>query len=76
MIDRPRAQEIVDLHTSLIGPFKAVSFDTCLKLLGSERFLLLRSDPIRREGPVKGTVYPWNLVDYLSNENPRQGSKR
>lgn len=75
IVPRSEAQAIVDAVTFSVDQFKAVDFFDCLRLLGPERFLMLRSDPIRRLGPRTETVYPWNLVDYLSCENPRQRSR-
>ena len=75
IVPRSEAQAIVDAVTFMVEQFKAVDFSDCIRLLGPERFLLLRSDPIRRLGPKSETVYPWNLVDYLACENPRQRSR-
>jgi hypothetical protein len=72
IIPRQAAQDRVKSITFKAGVFSAVGFSECLELLGPERFLMLRSDPIRRLGPEKETVYPWNLVDYMSCENPRK----
>lgn len=54
---------------------KAVLHSVCEQMLGPDKFKLLLEDPIRNKGPSLDTVYPWNLVDYLCNENPRVGSK-
>lgn len=74
VMTRSEAQSVVDSVTFMVDQFKAVDFADCIRLLGPERFLMLRSDPIRRLGPRPETVYPWNLVDYLSCENPRKKS--
>jgi hypothetical protein len=71
IVPRLVAQETVDAVTFKVEQYSAVSFEDCLRLLGSVRFLAMRADPIRRLGPVAETVYPWNLVDYMSCENPR-----
>lgn len=75
IVPRPVAQQCVDAVTFKVEQYSAVSFDDCLRLLGTIRFLAMRSDPIRRLGPVAETVYPWNLVDYMSSENPRGKSR-
>jgi hypothetical protein len=75
IVPRPKAQTIVDAVTISVEQYKAVDFGVCIRLLGPERFLMLRADPIRRLGPKVETVYPWNVVDYLSCENPRQRSR-
>jgi len=67
-MDRKDAQKIVDEVTIKVNQFKAVSLEDCLRLLETQKFLLLRQDPIRRAGPSKETVYPWNVVDYLQKD--------
>jgi len=71
VVPRPEAQEMVNAVTIHMSQCHAVSFDDCEKLLGKTQFAKLKADPIRRLGPVPETVYPWNVVDYLSCENPR-----
>ena len=75
ILSRPDAQVAVDAVTFKINQYSAVSFTDCKMLLGDERFAMLLSDPVRRLGPTDSTVYPWNLVDYLSNKNPRGNAK-
>jgi hypothetical protein len=41
-----------------------------LDLLGENRFNELTNDKIRCLGPTKDTVYPWNVVDYLTRSEP------
>lgn len=65
-VPRSTANAIVDSVTIAVEQYKAVAFDDCIRLLGPERFAMLQADPIRRFGPRAGTVYPWNVVDYLS----------
>lgn len=67
---RIEAEAIVEPHTFMHNQFRAVSFDSCRLLLGA-RFDLLLADPLRAKGPIAGTIYPWNVVDYLIHENPR-----
>jgi hypothetical protein len=71
LLTREQAQKIVDEHIFYVGDCKAVSFESCRVLLGADRFLMLLGDPIRNKGPQAQTVYPWNVVDYLCNEDPR-----
>ena len=44
--------------------FRGVYLSEALELLGREAYDRMMSDPIRRHG-IRGTVYPWNVVDYL-----------
>lgn len=76
MLSRVEAQIAVDNVTYHVGVFAAVSHKDCLRLLGESRFSLLVADPVRNLGPVPQTVYPWNVVDYLSSEDPRSLSRR
>lgn len=76
VLSRQQAQATVDAVTARVGNFAAVPVDDCRRLLGEERCELLLSDPIRCLGPVPGTVYPWNVVDYLSAADPRSLSRR
>ena len=71
VLSREQAQAAVDAVTTKVGNFAAVPVDDCRRLLGQERCELLLSDKIRCLGPIPGTVYPWNVVDYLSSEDPR-----
>ena len=73
IVTRPVAQQMVDAVTISVAQYKAVGFCDCLQLLGPERFLTLRSDPIRRLGPKSETVYPWNVIDYLSSVTNKKG---
>ena len=72
ILPRDKAQVLVNSITFKVKQFKAVSKEDCRRLLG-ERYQLLVQDRIRNLGPDKDTIYPWNLVDYLSNENPSKG---
>lgn len=65
---REQAQSIVDLHVTLIDQrHKAISRSVAFELLGQLRFERLSRDRVRCAGPVAGTFYPWNVVDYLVN---------
>lgn len=63
IISREEAERLVAPHVRRIGDFVYVSRDAAEKLLGPDR-----------HGAVGG-IYPWNVVDYLSNENPRVRAK-
>jgi hypothetical protein len=65
-VDRKTAQEIVDGLVFKIGPFKAVANEDAIKVLGQDLFDQLKSNPVKKYGPTKSTIYPWNVVDYLS----------
>ena len=71
---RPQAVAIVDAVTIHVQQFAAVPMASVRSLLG-ERTTLLQDDPIRRCGPTSDTVYPWNIVDYLTVDDP-MGNKR
>jgi len=59
------AAPYVFLHN---GCYAAVLHAHCRELLGS-RFDLLLQDPVRKQGPTPDSVYQWNLVDYLADDN-------
>lgn len=73
LIPREDAQRIVDERTFNVDVFRAISIESAREVLGAERLARLLNDPIRRIGPGPQVLYPWNVVDYLSNENPRKG---
>ncbi len=54
-----------------VKPAKSIAAEFAMLLLGN-RFNLLVADPIRNKGPKTGTFYPWNVVDYLTNIDPRK----
>lgn len=65
VVSREAAAELVSQHTFRHKQYAAVSHESAKQLLGG-RFDLMMSDPIRKYGPMEGTVYPWNVIDYLS----------
>jgi hypothetical protein len=62
---REEAYALVAKCTFRIGPFKAVTLISCQQLLTESAFKRMQKDPLRKHGPSKDTVYPWNVVDYL-----------
>lgn len=71
IVSRADAQELVDRYTVAVQQYRGVPQSDVTRLLG-DRAAMLRSDPIRKLGPTPDFVYPWNVVDYLSNHNPRK----
>lgn len=71
IMTREQARAIVNEQTYRVGSCKAVSLDACLVLLGSTKFSMMHGDAIRNKGPEAEAVYPWNIVDYLCNDDPR-----
>jgi len=66
---RNDADVLVGSVTVIGGGFKYVPTAVAEKLLGADRFQLLKDDPIKSVGPVEfGGIYPWNVVDYLCLE--------
>ncbi|MCK9459495.1 MAG: hypothetical protein M0R80_07645 [Proteobacteria bacterium] len=51
-----------------VNQYQAVKHGDCQDLLSVEGFLKLIDDPIRGLGPIKGTIYPWNVIDYVMEE--------
>lgn len=70
-LTREQATECVSRHEFRIDQYRAVPRSLAKKLLGL-RYELLLIDPIRNIGPTKETVYPWNVIDYLSEQYPRK----
>lgn len=73
---REVANEIVSRRIVMAGQFQAVSRADAIEILGRSRYERLLRDPVRHQGPVPGTHYPWNVVDYLSCEHPGGKSRR
>lgn len=71
IVSRDDAQVLVDIFTVSVQQYQGVQQSDVTRLLG-DRAAMLRSDPIRKLGPTPDFVYPWNVVDYLSNHNPRK----
>ena len=51
-----------------INQYEGVKHGDCQDLLSVDGFIQLIDDPIRGLGPIKGTIYPWNVIDYLMEE--------
>ena len=45
--------------------FRGVRYADALRILRAERYDEMMADPIRGKGPVRGLIYPWNVVDYM-----------
>ncbi len=67
MYSRSEAQKLVDLVTFRVGQYAAVHHHDAVLLLGQATFDRMMLNKIKNLGPVPGTVYPWNVIDYLSN---------
>lgn len=66
-MDREEAQRVVDGMTFRTDKnFAAVTHSGARLLLGDERFDLMMNDKIKCKGPTADTVYPWNVVDYMT----------
>jgi len=46
--------------------FAYVRNEETISLLGDDDFVRMMRDPVRNLGPLPYTVYPWNVIDYLS----------
>ncbi len=69
-LDRQQAAEIVKKHTKKTEDgFSYVTNSDVVSIIGIDKFSDLTKDPIRRLGPITGTVYPWNVIDYLVKTN-------
>jgi hypothetical protein len=64
-MNRSDAQALVDIRTFKVAQYSAVSMEDALALIGEDRFAELLADKVRCLGPTRGTIYPWNVVDYL-----------
>lgn len=64
-MSREQAAIIVGSITFRAGQFAAVSREAASLVLGNAAFEALTRDKIRGIGPTQGTIYPWNVVDYL-----------
>ncbi len=70
-MDRAEAVRVVDEYVRQFQQYKYVPWHIAVELLGNARAQRLLRDPIRRLGPAKDTVYPWNVVDYLQQPELR-----
>lgn len=69
-LDRQQAAEIVKKYTKKTEDgFSYVTDSDVVLIIGIDKFSDLTKDPIRRLGPIAGTVYPWNVIDYLVKTN-------
>lgn len=66
-MSRAEADAIVGAYVFRVDQYAAVSVDAAMFLLGQERGERLLADRIRCLGPAPGTVYPWNVADYLQH---------
>ena len=56
---------VIEPFIETIGNYQCIPLATVEALLGKERAAALLKDPIRKLGPTKDTIYPWNVADYL-----------
>lgn len=71
---RDEATAVVQQYIFAVNQFQAVDATAACFLLGDDRYLLLCKDKIRGIGPLPGSFYPWNVIDYLAN--PELGIKK
>ena len=69
-VRRAIAADEVQLATVEVNGYQAVDKLDALRLLGEERLAELLADKIRCLGPTKDTIYPWNVIDYLTRNEP------
>lgn len=63
---RARATELVEPCVYRYGQFACVGLTQACKLLGSTYYQKMMADKVRNLGALPGTIYPWNVIDYLS----------
>lgn len=68
MMDRSDCEALVAPHVVMVEQYQAVSAPKAHVILGDEKYQRLLRDKVRGLGPVPGTFYPWNVVDYLQIE--------
>lgn len=72
-LDRQQAAEIVEKHTKRTKDgFAYITNSDVVLIIGADKLSDLTKDPIRRLGPITGTVYPWNVIDYFVKTPPIQ----
>ncbi len=69
-MDRAKYTETVAPFVRYHGQFRYVSHEDAKTILGEERFERMLKDRVRSQGPRPGTVYPWNVIDYLGFGEP------
>lgn len=76
-MNRSEATELVKPHVTLFVSVidlypdaQGVAVEKVASLLGNDLLAVLLRDPIRRQGPRPGYIYPWNVIDYLDDNGP------
>lgn len=64
---REEAAAILGPYIARIEQYEAVPLKDAATILGDEVFGRLRADKIRCLGPTPDTVYPWNVIDYMTH---------
>ena len=77
VVPRHVAEQIVFPHIVLFPNESGVSqkgipLEVVKDLMPDHQFVKLLDDPIRNKGPKPETLYPWNVIDYLTNLDPRK----
>jgi hypothetical protein len=81
-MSRERTELIVSPHIQLYlckpnrPALKGIPIYAVRVLLSLEQFEKLMNDPIRNKGPSTNAIYPWNVIDYLSNIDPRKQQRK
>lgn len=63
---RQQAIELVNPHVFNYKQYRCVDLTVARSLLGDEYYDRMMADKIKNLGPKPGTIYPWNVIDYLS----------
>lgn len=69
MSEREKTESIVARYMQQDGKYQVVSRADAKMLLGDDLYDRLLHDRIRNAGPSPDSLYPWNVVDYLQNED-------
>jgi len=65
-LNREDAQLLVDNVTLRVDQYAAVSTAEARSLLGEIDYERMMKNQVKNKGATVVTVYPWNIVDYLS----------
>jgi hypothetical protein len=71
-MSRDEATVVVHQLIVTIDGYAGVPLAEAEKVLGEARYAAMMADKIRSKGPTTETVYPWNVVDYLTSGDAAQ----
>lgn len=63
---REKAQQIVLPYIKQYEQYHCLSLEDARTILGPTYFDIMMADKVKNLGPIKNTIYYWNVIDYLT----------